>query len=158
MIFGNIITIYIKEAFIDIHIRIYILIKILSLILTYQGMVDNLLVLNKDKAIQDLGDEELYITLMKNFTNSLLTLLGQLQNAMNTFAYKEIKLASHSLKGTSLYIGAEKFSNAAKIVQDSTDTQDGPAIYKNYPKLIEESIKLRKEIRSCLCRQESKKT
>lgn len=109
---------------------------------------DNLMLLNSKKAITDLGDAELYNMMLAGIEDTTLRPnLAKLKNAMDVFDYKEIRMTSHTLKGSIAYIGGERAKRASEIVQFNVDKQQGPEIFKNYPLIIEECIKLKREIR-----------
>lgn len=112
---------------------------------------DDLLVLNAKGAIESLGDEDSFNMLLEMLEESLQKSLKALEQAMNIFDYKEIRMQSHSLKGPSGYVGGERLRRAAEIVQFNVDHQEGPNIFNNYPLIIEESIKLRREVRRYKC-------
>lgn len=112
---------------------------------------NELQILNASKAIEGIADEDTFNMLLEMYDQSLMPALTNLEKAMNDFNYKEIRMQSHSIKGPSSYIGGERVKRAAEIVQFNVDKQQGPNIFKNYPMLIEESIKLRREIRRYSC-------
>jgi len=117
------------------------------------AIADGMPILNAQKAIENLGDESLFNTLIESYDSALIKTLEELQVAMDKIDYKEIRMKSHSLKGPSSYIGAERVRRAAEILQFNVDKQEGLKIYKNYPMLMEECIKLRRQIRVYLCTQ-----
>lgn len=118
---------------------------------------DVLQVLNAKMAIDIMGDEESYNEMLKMYDDSLMPTLRNLQQAMNEFNYKEIRMQSHSIKGPSSYIGGERLRRAAEIVQFNVDKQQGPNLFRNYPLIIEESFKLRREIRRYISSKIDKK-
>jgi hypothetical protein len=112
------------------------------------SIADNLKVLNAAEAISRLEDESLFNMMIDMlFDNSLIPELGKLKIAMETFDFKTIRISSHTIKAPSAYVGGERAKRAAEIVQFNVDKQQGPKIYQNYPKIIQETIKLRREIR-----------
>lgn len=109
---------------------------------------DSLLTLNAAKAIDSLGDESIFNEMLENImVSTLQPSLEKLKQAMDTFDFKEIRMISHTIKGTIAYIGAERLRRASEIVQFNVDKQQGPNIYRNYPLIIEESIKVKTEVR-----------
>ena len=113
-------------------------------------------IMDQAKAINDLGDEALFNTLMEKYDDTLLKTLEELKLALDTFDYKEVRMKSHSLKGPSSYLQAERVRKAAEIVQFNVDKQDANKLFLNYPLLIEECIKLRRHIRSYIAKRQSK--
>ncbi len=111
---------------------------------------DSAPVLDPTTAINNLGDDGLFIQLMENYDSSLMKTLEELRVAMDQIDYREIRQKSHSLKGPASYIQGERVRRAAEIVQLCVDRQEGPNIYKYYPQLIKESIRLRRRVRQYL--------
>ena len=112
-------------------------------------------VLDYDKAINDLGDEGLFNTLLESYDSTLLKTLDELQVAMDSFDYKEIRMKAHSLKGPSSYIQAERVRRASEVLQQCVDKQEGSNTYKYYAQLIKECISLRRRVRQYLCKLNS---
>ncbi len=108
-------------------------------------------VLNTKKAIESLADEDLFNDIAKQFDGSCLQpQLQKLRTGMEGFDYATIRLAAHTLKGTALYLGAERLADSARLLQESVDLKDSHAVYANYPNVITESIKAKREIRHYL--------
>ena len=120
------------------------------------SIANNAPVLCYEKAIENLGDEDLFNELLKSFDETLMNNLADIKGGMDKFDYADIRLKTHTLKGTSSYIQGERVRRASEIMQFCIDRQDAKGAYEHYPLLIVESIKLRRAIRQYLCRLNSK--
>lgn len=118
-------------------------------------IADEAPIINIEKAIRDLGDEDLFKKLINDFDATLIKTLEDLRIAMDGIDYKEIRMKSHSLKGPSSYIQAERVRRSAEILQQFMDKQDAHSAFKAYPQLIKECITLRRHIRKHLSKASS---
>ena len=129
--------------------------RLYIIIIMADEISDSAPILDPAGAIAGLESDELFNTLIDAYDATLINTLKDLKVAMDSFDYKEIRMKSHSLKGPSSYIHAERVRRAAEIVQQNVDKQEGPNIFKNYPMLIKECIILRREVRIHVAKRES---
>ena len=117
---------------------------------------DNVPVMCPEKAIEGLGDTDLFNELIKTFDDTLISNLKDIQESIDKMDYDGIRLKTHTLKGTSSYIQGERVRKASEIMQFCMDNHNAKGAYDHYPLLIVESIKLRRAIRQYLCHLNSK--
>ena len=119
--------------------------------------IESLPILDKETAIRDLGDVELFETMLMGFEEMTMRKnLTELKFAIEDLNYKAIRLNSHSLKGASSYLHAERVKTAAAQLQFTIDSQTPEEIFKKYPVLIKQCIILKRKIRLEGCLKESK--
>jgi len=111
----------------------------------------NASIFDAEKAIENLGDKDLFLSLVGMFVETLTKNLDEIKIAVDRIDNADIRMKVHILKGTASYIQAERVRRAAEILQLCIDKGDPNAIFDYYPLLIKESIKLRKSIRKYLC-------
>ena len=118
------------------------------------GHIDDLPVLDKDTAIKQLGDLDLFVTMMEGFEDmSLRKNLTSLKIALDELDYFNIRLQAHSLKGCSSYLRAERVRLVAEKLQSDVDKQQVEAVFKDYPILLKQCIILKKAIRFESCKK-----
>lgn len=121
--------------------------------------IERLPILDKQTAIKHLDDEDLFETMLMGFEDmSMKKNLVELKIAMDDLDYYNIRLNSHSLKGASSYLHAERVREASAQIQFAVDYQKANDIFKFYPILIKQCIILKKKIRYEACLKESTKT
>ncbi len=119
--------------------------------------IESLPILDKATAIQQLDDAELFETMLMGFEEmSMRRNLTELKIAMDDVDYYNIRLNSHSLKGASSYLHAERVKTAAADVQFAVDNQKVDDIFKHYPILIKQCIVLKRAIRYEACAKDRK--
>jgi len=121
-----------------------------------EALSDSIPILDVQDAINALGDEDLFNILVNHYDEALCKSLKDLRLAMDTFNYKDIRSITHALMGPSNYVEAKRVLKACETVFKNVDNQEGEAVYRNYPILIEECIKLRRWIRGYICNRDSK--
>lgn len=118
--------------------------------------IEELPILDMETAIKDLGDDSLFISMMERFEDmSMRENLTNLKIALDDLDYFNIRTQSHSLKGASSYIHAERVKTAAEKIQSCVEHQQIEGIFKAYPILIQQCIILKRKIRSEMCRRNS---
>jgi HPt (histidine-containing phosphotransfer) domain-containing protein len=119
--------------------------------------IEELPILDKQTAITDLGEENLFFTMIEGFEEmSLRKNLTALKIAFDDLDYYNIRAQAHSLKGASSYIHAERVKTAAERMQYCIEHQLADSIFKVYSTLIQQCIILKRKIRSEVCRKNSK--
>lgn len=77
--------------------------------------IEELPILDKAAAIERLGDESLFETMMEGFEDMTMGKnLTTLKIAVDELDYLSIRMQAHSLKGASSYLGAERVKKAAE--------------------------------------------
>ena len=119
--------------------------------------IDELPILDKETAINQLDDVELFETMIVGFEDmSMRSNLTDLKIAIEKLDYSNIRLSSHSLKGASSYIHAERVKTVASLIQSAIDDNQIDSINKYYSVLIKQCILLKKAIRHEMCTKEAK--
>eukprot|EP00826_Nyctotherus_ovalis_P065158 TRINITY_DN9571_c0_g1_i11.p1 TRINITY_DN9571_c0_g1~~TRINITY_DN9571_c0_g1_i11.p1 ORF type:complete len:285 (-),score=30.85 TRINITY_DN9571_c0_g1_i11:57-911(-) len=112
-------------------------------------------IIDYTKAITDLGDKELFIGLVGIFDENFVATLEKIKTAVDSGDNTGIRMHAHTLKGTASYIQAERVRRISEILQLCIDNNEPENVFKYYPLLIKESIKLRRAIRQYLCENNS---
>jgi len=116
--------------------------------------LDELPILDKLNAIKQLGDAELFETMLEGFEEmSMRKSLLNLKIAMDDLDYFNIRLTAHSLKGSASYVRAERVKSAAEKVYNDIDSQNVEKLFRDYPALIKQCIMLKKAIRYETCKK-----
>ena len=119
--------------------------------------IERLPILDKEIAIKHLDDAGLFETMLMGFEEmSMRNNLTNLKIALEKMDYYNIRLSSHSLKGASSYLHAERVKTAASLIQFAVDKQRPDDIFKYYPILIKQCILLKRRVRYEECLKESK--
>ena len=102
--------------------------------------------------IDQVGESAMFVNMMENFENMTLSknLMG-LKMAIDSEDWVGVRDEAHSLKGASSYLCTYNLTNLAKEIQLATEKKDYSTVMKLYPKLIEESIKIKLFIKKYLC-------
>ncbi len=117
--------------------------------------IEALPILDKETAIQQLDDADLFDTMLTGFEEmSMRRNLTELKIALDDIDYYNIRLNAHSLKGASSYLHAERVKTAAANMQLAVDSQKGEDIFKYYPILIKQCMILKRRIRQEACTKE----
>ena len=118
--------------------------------------IERLPILDKLTAIKHLDDADLFDTMLMGFDDmSMKKNLVELKIAMDDVDYFNIRLNSHSLKGASSYLHAERVREASAQLQFAVDNQKSNDIFKYYQILVKQCIILKKRIRYETCIKES---
>lgn len=121
-----------------------------------QECSEELHIMDKIVAIERLGDENLFFTMMEGFEDITMSKnLVDLKIAMEELDYSSIRAHSHSLKGAASYLGAERVYKAAEKLQLDIENRRTDKVFVDYATLIHECIMLKRIIRSELCKKES---
>ena len=119
--------------------------------------IENLPILDKETAISQLDDAELFETMLIGFEDmSMRTNLTDLKIAVEKGDYSNIRLSSHSLKGASSYIHAERVKTIASLIQSAVDNNELNSVTRYYPELVKQCILLKRVIRREACMKEDK--
>lgn len=119
--------------------------------------IENLPILDKETAISELDNAELFEEMLFSFEDmSMYENLNDLKVAIENSDLRNIRLTSHSLKGASSYIHAERVKSAAANMQEAIDKGKPEEVEKYYPELVRQCILLKREIRKELCDKEKK--
>ena len=119
--------------------------------------IEDLPILDKEAAIIQLDGVELFESLLMGFDDmSMKSNLADLKAALENVDYANIRLSSHSLKGSSSYIHAERVKVITSMIQTAVDNNKYEDIYKYYPVLIKQCILLKRRIRYEACIKEGK--
>ena len=114
--------------------------------------IENLPILDKETAISQLDDADLFETMLNGFEDmSMRNNLSELKAALENCDFPNIRLSSHSLKGASSYIHAERVKTVASMIQLAIDNNKSRDVMKYYPVLIKECILLKRRIRKEAC-------
>ena len=117
--------------------------------------IESLPILDRETAIKQLDDVSLFETMLMGFEDmSMRNNLTDLKLALEKADYYNIRLSSHSLKGASSYLRAERVRAAAAQVQMAVDSQKSDDIFKYYPILVKQCILLKRRIRYEACIKE----
>jgi len=110
--------------------------------------IEELQIINKEKAIECLGGQDLFENMMEGFEElSLKKSLVALKIAMDDLDYLNIRMAAHSLKGSASYLQAERVAFITAKMQADVEKQLPEEIFKDYAVLIKQAILLRRAIR-----------
>ena len=119
--------------------------------------IENLPILDKETAISQLDDAELFDTMLMGFEDmSMRGNLTDLKISLEKSDFPNVRLSTHSLKGASSYIHAERVKTLAALIQCSVDNQKYDDIFKYYPELIKQCVLLKRKIRYEACAKDGK--
>ena len=113
-----------------------------------QLIIEELLVLDRQSAITDLGTSELYENMLVEFDETSLPRdLVLIKVAFDEFDYYNVRAHCNSLRGSAGYIRAERVSAAAHLVTLDIESQMLDDLIKHYACLIKQCILLKQAIR-----------
>lgn len=92
--------------------------------------------------IKDL-DEDVWQLATKIFIKNADTEIPQLQEAFNKKNYTEVKRLAHKLKGSSIAIGLEEFSNQAKKIEDKIESKNSSITIKTIQNFVDSFHKIK---------------
>eukprot|EP00826_Nyctotherus_ovalis_P000729 TRINITY_DN10028_c0_g1_i12.p1 TRINITY_DN10028_c0_g1~~TRINITY_DN10028_c0_g1_i12.p1 ORF type:complete len:250 (-),score=67.59 TRINITY_DN10028_c0_g1_i12:96-740(-) len=119
--------------------------------------IDSLPILDKEMAINQLDDAELFETMLSGFEEmSMRSNLTDIKIAIEKADYGNVRLSSHSLKGASSYIHAERVKTVASLIQTAVDSNNCALVAKYYPELVKQCILLKRMIRREACSKDGK--
>jgi len=102
--------------------------------------------------IDQVGETGMFLSMMENFENMTLSKnLMELKMAIDSENWNGVRDEAHSLKGASSYLCTYSLTNLAKEIQLATEIKDYSTVMNLYPKLIEESLKIKLFIKKYLC-------
>ena len=118
------------------------------------GGIDELPVLDKTNAIKQLGDAELFETMLEGFEEMSMrkNLIG-IKIAIDELDYFNVRVQAHSLKGSASYVHAERVKTAAEKLYTDIDSKNVEGLFKDYPILVKQCIILKKTIRFEGCKK-----
>lgn len=82
-----------------------------------QNMVDNMTPIDKEKAIECLGDETVFETMVTTFLDEVDQMMLVLEDAVENGDSELIKEKAHWIKGGLVYLHAGPSANAAKELE-----------------------------------------
>lgn len=90
------------------------------------------------KALEYLGDEETYASMLKDFLSEIEAKVNRLNEDYTSGNMKSFSIDVHSLKSDSRYLGFTKLAEMALIEENKSKENDYEFIKKDYPNLIKE--------------------
>ncbi len=84
--------------------------------------MEGMAVLNRDAALERLGDEELLEQMLELFGGELDVMMEATRNSVSSGVAANVRLAAHSLKGAAQVIGAEQLAAAAYALEVAGQT------------------------------------
>lgn len=118
--------------------------------------IERELILDKETAIKQLGDEDLFMTLLTGFEDMTLRKnLIDLKISLENIDYYNIRQNAHALKGASAYLYAQRVKSATSHIETAVENRQVGEIFKYYPILIKQCIILKQKIRYEICLKES---
>lgn len=106
--------------------------------------------LDVDSGIDYCGDEEDYIYALELYIGNVNEKTEEIRKYVLDKNYKELSILIHSLKSTSLSIGAKDISELAKELEEASDNSNEEFITDNYEKFITNYETLTKQISDAL--------
>ena len=103
------------------------------------------------------GNKKLYINMLSKIeVMSLSSQLNQIADAINNKDWPKMKMAAHTLKSTSGYVGAGKLHYSCYYVQSTWVAQDFVGMVNFYPLVVEASIEFKRFVRRYLAEYNGK--
>ncbi len=115
-----------------------------------------LAVMDAAGAIAALGDENIYQKLVDEMESCLDKQLLELKVALDYKDYPEVRVKLQSLKGSTLYTGCNRAVHAADQLKQAVEEGRLADMAVLYPRLIEECIHLKREVRQYIAKRDSK--
>ena len=110
--------------------------------------IDELLILNKEVAVDGLGGVDLYENMIDSFEEmSLRKTLIILKIAVDEFDYYSVYTQAHILKGSASYLRADRVSLLAEKIQADVEQQLPDEAFKDYALLLKQCILLKRAVR-----------
>ena len=123
----------------------------------YLDDINKLPIIDKETAIEQLDDAQLFESMLMGFEEmSMRNNLTELMIALEKKDYVNVRLSSHSLKGASSYIHAERVKTLASNIQIAIDNKTNEDAFKYYPELVKQCIILKRQIRKEACTKSGK--
>ncbi len=101
------------------------------------GLLEQLTFLNTDMGMKYCcNDESFYYEMLESYVRS--SKAEETEKAFVEKDYKNYRIFVHSLKSTSMTIGADKLSEAAKMLENAAKEEDAEYINENHSKVMDE--------------------
>lgn len=98
--------------------------------------LENFGINTRDALQYSLGDEEFYLKLLNEFTNSYSTKKMEIDHYFQQEDYKNYRIQVHALKSSARLVGADTLSEMAKGLEEATDNQDVSYICEHHEETL----------------------